>query len=151
VGESDQEAGSPTGSAAQFRALAKFPTARPITGQRCRSAQRKLARKLPSALSTQQLQPKRSLLPLAQLQEQKAACVIKGNISSSGERIYHVPGQRYYDKTQINESKGERWFCTEQEAVGAGWRKSEGLSGGWPMATRTAHRRNDTKRGARLR
>jgi hypothetical protein len=44
----------------------------------------------------------------------------QGNISSSGERIYHVPGQRYYDKTQINEGKGERWFCTEQEAVGAG-------------------------------
>jgi hypothetical protein len=28
-------------------------------------------------------------------------------------RIYHVPGQRYYDKTLINLSKGERWFCTE--------------------------------------
>jgi len=24
--------------------------------------------------------------------------VIKGNIASSGERIYHVPGQRYYDR-----------------------------------------------------
>jgi hypothetical protein len=58
-------------------------------------------------------------------QEQRAACVIKGNISSSGERIYHVPGQRYYDKTQIDESRGERWFCTEQEAVGAGWRKAK--------------------------
>jgi endonuclease YncB( thermonuclease family) len=75
--------------------------------------------------STSQLQPKPSLSPLAQLQEQRAACVIKGNISSSGERIYHVPGQRYYDKTQINEGKGERWFCTEQEAVGAGWRKAK--------------------------
>jgi len=49
----------------------------------------------------------------------------QGNISSSGERIYHVPGQRYYDKTQINEGKGERWFCTEQEAVDAGWRKAK--------------------------
>ena len=56
--------------------------------------------------------------------EQRGACVIKGNINSSGERIYHVPGQRYYDKTQIDASKGERWFCTELEAVGAGWRKS---------------------------
>jgi hypothetical protein len=54
----------------------------------------------------------------------------QGNVNSSGERIYHVPGQRYYDKTQINEGKGERWFCTEQEAVGAGWRKVKGLSGG---------------------
>ena len=54
-----------------------------------------------------------------------AGCLIKGNISSSGERIYHAPGQRYYDKTQINESKGERWFCTEQEVVRAGWRKAK--------------------------
>jgi micrococcal nuclease len=57
-------------------------------------------------------------------QERRAECLIKGNISSRGERMYHVPGQRYYDKTQINWSKGERWFCTEQEAVDAGWRVS---------------------------
>ena len=29
-------------------------------------------------------------------------CVIKDNISSSGERIYHMPGQRYSDKTRID-------------------------------------------------
>jgi len=52
-------------------------------------------------------------------------CQIKGNISTSSEKIYHMPGQKYYDKTQINESKGERWFCTEEEAVAAGWRKSK--------------------------
>ena len=51
--------------------------------------------------------------------------VIKGNISSSGEKIYHVPGQSSYDATQITEAKGERWFCTEQEALDAGWRKSK--------------------------
>jgi endonuclease YncB( thermonuclease family) len=68
--------------------------------------------------------PKPSLSAPPQLQERKADCLIKGNINSKGEHIYHVPGQRYYDKTQINESKGERWFCTEQDAVGAGWRKS---------------------------
>jgi micrococcal nuclease len=52
-------------------------------------------------------------------------CVIKGNISSSGEKIYHLPGQRYYNQTVISESKGERWFCTEEEAQKAGWRKSK--------------------------
>lgn len=52
-------------------------------------------------------------------------CLIKANISSSGEKIYHVQGQRYYEKTKIEESKGERWFCTEEEAVQAGWRKSK--------------------------
>jgi hypothetical protein len=51
-------------------------------------------------------------------------CVIKGNISSKGERIYHVPGGLYYNVTVIDTSKGERWFCTEAEAVAAGWRKS---------------------------
>ena len=51
--------------------------------------------------------------------------VIKGNISSSDEKIYHVPGQDSYDETGITESRGERWFCTEQEALDAGWRKSK--------------------------
>lgn len=52
--------------------------------------------------------------------------VIKGNISTNtGERIYHVPGQEYYDETVITEAKGERWFCTEAEAVAAGWRKAK--------------------------
>lgn len=53
-------------------------------------------------------------------------CRIKGNISqSSGERIYHLPSQDYYDETVINASKGERWFCSESEARSAGWRKSK--------------------------
>ena len=51
-------------------------------------------------------------------------CRIKGNISKSGKRIYHVPGGRYYDQTGVNTSKGERWFCTEGEARAAGWRRS---------------------------
>ncbi|MDQ6436362.1 thermonuclease family protein [Mesorhizobium sp. LHD-90] len=49
-------------------------------------------------------------------------CRIKGNISASGERIYHVPGQEHYARTGISENKGERWFCTADEAVSAGWR-----------------------------
>jgi len=51
-------------------------------------------------------------------------CPIKGNISSKGERIYHVPGGRWYDRTRIDSSKGERWFCTEEEALAAGWRRA---------------------------
>ena len=52
-------------------------------------------------------------------------CTIKGNITFSGEKIYHVPGQKYYDSTIINEKYGERWFCSEAEAQAAGWRKSK--------------------------
>ena len=52
-------------------------------------------------------------------------CVIKGNISqTTGERIYHVPGCDYYDQTIITPTSGERWFCTEAEALAAGWRKA---------------------------
>ena len=52
-------------------------------------------------------------------------CLIKGNISSKGERIYHVPGGSYYDRTKIDEAKGERWFCSEAEAIAAGWRRAK--------------------------
>jgi hypothetical protein len=37
-------------------------------------------------------------------------------------KIYHVPGSDAYDKMRIDESKGERWFCTEEEAKAEGWR-----------------------------
>lgn len=48
-------------------------------------------------------------------------CPIKGNITSSG-RIYHMPWSPWYEKVRIDERKGERWFCSEREAVAAGWR-----------------------------
>ncbi|SLN39882.1 hypothetical protein PSJ8397_01976 [Pseudooctadecabacter jejudonensis] len=48
-------------------------------------------------------------------------CRIKGNISSSG-RIYHMPHNRDYQNTRINEARGERWFCSEADAQAAGWR-----------------------------
>jgi endonuclease YncB( thermonuclease family) len=51
-------------------------------------------------------------------------CTIKGNVNDRGERIYHLPGQRYYDRTQISPAKGERYFCSEAEARAAGWRPS---------------------------
>ena len=53
-------------------------------------------------------------------------CNIKGNVSGkSGERIYHVPGGKYYDSAMINPLNGERWFCTETEAMAEGWRRSK--------------------------
>jgi endonuclease YncB( thermonuclease family) len=54
-----------------------------------------------------------------------SGCQIKGNISGSG-KIYHLPGSDSYDRTKIDESKGERWFCTEEEARAAGWRARTG-------------------------
>jgi endonuclease YncB( thermonuclease family) len=54
--------------------------------------------------------------------QQAGDCRIKGNINSEGERIYHAPGMRSYGPTRIDEARGERWFCSEQEARAAGWR-----------------------------
>lgn len=57
--------------------------------------------------------------------EPEEACLIKGNIAYlTGQRIYHLPGQEFYDETVINSSEGEQWFCTEAEAIAAGWRLS---------------------------
>jgi len=66
-----------------------------------------------------------SIAPTVQIQEpNKSECNIKGNISTSGEKIYHLPGCGSYTKTQIDEKRGERWFCSEKEAQEAGWRKA---------------------------
>lgn len=54
-------------------------------------------------------------------QKSPNGCPIKGNISKSG-RIYHAPWSPWYTRTKINRSKGERWFCSEREALDAGWR-----------------------------
>jgi micrococcal nuclease len=43
---------------------------------------------------------------------------IKGKANS---KIYHVPGGAYYEKTQDNIV----WFCTEEEAQAAGYRRSK--------------------------
>jgi hypothetical protein len=56
---------------------------------------------------------------------QQSGCAIKGNINSEGVHIYHVPSGRYYNATIINPAAGERWFCTEEEARAAGWRRSQ--------------------------
>ena len=60
----------------------------------------------------------------AAAKKKPSRCLIKGNISRSGTRIYHVPGGAYYKRTKITPSKGERWFCSEAEAGAAGWRRS---------------------------
>jgi endonuclease YncB( thermonuclease family) len=49
-------------------------------------------------------------------------CAIKGNLSATGARIYHMPGSHAYPEVRIDIRKGERWFCSESEAIAAGWR-----------------------------
>lgn len=51
--------------------------------------------------------------------ESEGKCVIKGNINRQGKKIYHVPSGKYYKETNP-----EKWFCSEQEAIDAGFKKS---------------------------
>lgn len=51
-------------------------------------------------------------------------CAIKGNISNGGQ-IYHAPWSPWYNRVRIDTSSGERWFCTESEALAAGWRPAK--------------------------
>ena len=60
-----------------------------------------------------------SLLP------QTSSCNVKANISANGDKIYHLPGCKSYAKTVIREADGEQWFCSEEEARDAGWRKAK--------------------------
>ncbi|WP_035349774.1 thermonuclease family protein [Fictibacillus gelatini] len=60
-------------------------------------------------------QPKEPL----ETEDHPSGCNIKGNISTHGDKIYHVPGGRYYRIT-----KPEQWFCTVKEAERAGFRRS---------------------------
>lgn len=47
-------------------------------------------------------------------------CNIKGNISSGGEKIYHVPGGQFYEVTNP-----EEMFCSTGAAESAGYRASK--------------------------
>lgn len=54
-----------------------------------------------------------------------STCVIKGNVNSNHEKIYHVPGGQSYEKTDIKPEEGDRWFCTPEEAIATGFRASK--------------------------
>ncbi len=58
-------------------------------------------------------------------QHAPAGCAIKGNVTRNG-RIYHMPWSPWYDRVTIEEARGERWFCSEKEAMTAGWRPAQG-------------------------
>ncbi len=52
--------------------------------------------------------------------------VIKGNVDArTGERIYLVPESLLYSTTEVRPEDGDSWFCTEAEAVAAGWTRSK--------------------------
>lgn len=54
-----------------------------------------------------------------------AQCIIKGNISEKGfGKTYLMPGCDNYLNVKVDIRKGEQYFCTEEEALEAGFRKA---------------------------
>src|SRR3989339_468074 len=58
-------------------------------------------------------------------QTKKEGCLIKGNYRpADNTRIYHTPDCYNYDRITIKPGTTDRWFCDENEAKIAGFRKS---------------------------
>jgi endonuclease YncB( thermonuclease family) len=50
-----------------------------------------------------------------------SGCDIKGAVTRNG-RIYHTTESPWYDRVRMSLGFGRRWFCSEAEALAAGWR-----------------------------
>jgi endonuclease YncB( thermonuclease family) len=51
-------------------------------------------------------------------------CPIKGQIAG-GTRVYVLPWAADYDRVRVQRGRGERWFCSEREAVSAGFKAAQ--------------------------
>lgn len=59
------------------------------------------------------------LVPATAEAQTPVTCPVKGNISSGGRKLYHIPGGSFYKRV-----KAEQCFKTEEEAKAAGFQKS---------------------------
>jgi len=51
-------------------------------------------------------------------------CPIKGQVSGAS-RVYVLPWSPDYERVRVLKARGERWFCSEQEAVSAGFKAAQ--------------------------
>jgi endonuclease YncB( thermonuclease family) len=56
-------------------------------------------------------------------------CNVKGALGPAGERIYYVPTDEGYDEVAIERARGERSFCSDEEARAAGWTRPRDPAG----------------------
>lgn len=60
-----------------------------------------------------------------QWKEPYGKCKIKGNIDEDTlKKSYHLISCRDYDRVVIDEDRGEEFFCTEEAAIAAGYKKA---------------------------
>ncbi|MEO0672046.1 MAG: thermonuclease family protein [Pseudomonadota bacterium] len=51
-------------------------------------------------------------------------CPIKGR-NLARKRVYVVPWSPSYRRTRVRTTRGDRWFCTEEQAIAAGWQPAD--------------------------
>lgn len=67
-----------------------------------------------------------NILQLAESQSARLVepCLIKGVVLSRDRRYYFAPGHPDYERRKVRETRGGRWFCTEEDALAAGWERA---------------------------
>lgn len=50
-------------------------------------------------------------------------CDVKGIVTEQGNKVYYVPTDANYEEIEIVPERGERLFCSDDEAELAGWRR----------------------------
>lgn len=50
-------------------------------------------------------------------------CDVKGIVTEEGHRVYYVPTDKDYDGLTVTAARGERYFCSDDEAELAGWKR----------------------------
>jgi endonuclease YncB( thermonuclease family) len=51
-------------------------------------------------------------------------CPIKGQVTGQ-ERVYVMPGTAFYERARVQTARGDRWFCSEQDAASAGFKAAQ--------------------------
>lgn len=50
-------------------------------------------------------------------------CVVKGVITKDQHKIFYIPSDESYNEIKVDRTKGERIFCSDDEAILAGWNR----------------------------
>jgi endonuclease YncB( thermonuclease family) len=55
--------------------------------------------------------------------DEQTDCNVKATTSDPGGPVYYVPTDPEYDRIAIDPAQGDTWFCSDEEARLAGWRR----------------------------
>ena len=48
-------------------------------------------------------------------------CVVKGTVTEEDQKLFLIPSDDDYHSREIDPARGERMFCSDDEAILAGW------------------------------